>query len=95
MKLYWILIGWQQWILRIVRVRTFLWCSEKRQNFLIAKNASIFLGLQNEAKKWDDLGCVVDAMEISSRSYKYLGRFADYCELKKVDLGQRLKQYAP
>jgi hypothetical protein len=40
----------KQWIIRIVMVRTFLLSSEKRQNYLIDKNASMFLGLQNVAK---------------------------------------------
>jgi len=85
----------KQWIIRIVMVRTFLLSSEKRQNYLITKNASMFLGLQNVAKHWDNLGDVRSSMDISSESYKYLGNFALYCNAKGIDQVKRLKLYAP
>jgi hypothetical protein len=89
------LVEFKQWIIRIVMVRTFLLSSEKRQNYLIAKNASMFLGLQNVAKHWDNLGDVRSSMDISSESYKYLGNFALYCNAKGIDQVKRLKLYAP
>ena len=85
----------KQWIIRIVVVRTFLLSSKKRQNYLITKNASMFLGLQNVAKHWDDLGDVRSSMDISSESYKYLINFALYCNTKGIDQVKRLKLYAP
>ena len=85
----------KQWIIRIVMVRTFLLSSEKRQNYLIDKNACMFLGLQNVAKHWGKLGDVRGSMDISSDSYKYLGNFCLYCNAKGIDQVKRLKLYAP
>ena len=89
------LVECKQWIIRIVMVRTFLLSSEKRQNYLIDKNACMFLGLQNVAKHWDKLGDVRGSMDISSDSYKYLGNFCLYCNAKGIDQVKRLKLYAP
>ena len=88
------LAEFKQWIIRIVMVRTFLLSSEKRQNYLIGKNACMFLGLQNVAKHWDNLGDVRCSMDVSSDSYKYLGNFALYCNAKGIDQVKRLKLYA-
>jgi len=85
----------KQWIIRIVMVRTFLLSSEKRQNYLITKNASMFLGLQNVADHWGNEGDVRAQMDISGDSYKYLGNFALYCNAKGIDQVKRLKLYAP
>ena len=85
----------KQWIIRIVMVRTFLLSSEKRQNYLIDKNACMFLGLQNVAKHLDKLGDVRGSMDISSDSYEYLGNFCLYCNAKGIDQVKRLKLYAP
>ena len=85
----------KQWFISFVMVRTFLLSSRKRQNYLIMKNASMFLGLQNLAKKYDNQGDLRTAMEISSESYKYLGNFALYCDAKGIDQVERLHQYAP
>lgn len=57
------------------------------------KNASIFLGLQNLAKKYDNDGDVRTAMFISSKSYDYLGNFALYCNAKGLDQVKQLKLY--
>jgi hypothetical protein len=73
----------------------FLLCSEKKQNYLIEKNAIMFWGLQNLAKKCDDDGDVRGAMAISSESYEYLGKFALYCNAKEIDQVKRLHIYAP
>jgi hypothetical protein len=73
----------------------FLLCSEKKQNYLIEKNAIMFWGLQNLAKKCDDDGDVRGAMAISSESYEYLGKFALYCNAKRIDQVKRLHIYAP
>ena len=89
------LAEYKQWIIRIVMVRTFLVSSEKRQNYLIEKNACMFLGLQNLANKYDNDGDLRTAMNISSESYKYLGNFALYCDAKGIDQVKRLKLYAP
>ena len=75
--------------------RTFLLSSRKRQNYLIMKNASMFLGLQNLAKKYDNDGDVRTAMIISGESYDYLGKFALYCNAKGLDQVKWLKMYAP
>ena len=85
----------KQWIIRIVMMRTFLLSSRKRQNYLIEKNACMFLGLQNLAKKYDNDGDLRTAMIVSSESYKYLGNFALYCNAKGIDQVKRLHQYAP
>jgi hypothetical protein len=85
----------EQWIISFVMVRTFLLSSRKRQNYLIMKNASMFLGLQNLAKKYDNEGDLRTAMEISAESYDYLGNFALYCNAKGIDQVKRLKLYAP
>ena len=85
----------RQWLISFVMVRTFLLSSRKRQNYLIMKNASMFLGLQNLAKKYDNDGDVRTAMYISSESYDYLGNFALYCNAKGIDQVKELKQYAP
>jgi len=81
----------KQWLM----VRAFLLSSKKRQHYLIMKNASMFLGLQNLAKKYDNDGDVRTAMEISSESYDYLGNFALYCNAKGLDQVKWLKMYTP
>lgn len=85
----------KQWLISFVMVCTFLFSSRKRQNYLIMKNASMFLGLQNLAKKYDNDGDLRTAMNISSESYKYLVNFALYCDSKGIDQVKRLRQYAP
>lgn len=85
----------KQWLISFVMVRTFLLSSRKRQNYLIMKNASMFLGLQNLAKKYDNDGDTRTAMLISSESYDYLGNFALYCNVKGLDQVKWLKMYAP
>jgi hypothetical protein len=85
----------KQWLISFVMVRTFLLSSKKRQNYLIMKNASMFLGLQNLAKKYDNDGDVRTAMLISSESYDYLGNFALYCNAKGLEQVKWLKMYAP
>ena len=75
--------------------RTFLLSSDKRQNYLIEKNACMFLGLQNLAKKYNNDGDTITAMLISRESYDYLGNFALYCNVKDIDQVKRLKLYAP
>jgi hypothetical protein len=59
------------------------------------KNASMFLGLQNLVKKYDNDGDTRTAMVISSESYEYLGNFALYCNAKELDQVKWLKMYAP
>ena len=83
------------YFIQLVMVRTFLLSSRKRQNYLIEKNACMFLGLQNLAKKYDNDGDLRTAMDISSESYMYLGNFALYCDAKGIDQVERLRQYAP
>lgn len=85
----------KQWLISFVMVRTFLLSSRKRQKYLIAKNASIFLGLQNLAKKYDNNGDTRTATFISSESYDYLGNFALYCNAKGLDQVKLLKMYTP
>lgn len=85
----------KQWLISFVMVRAFLLSSRKRQNYLIMKNASMFLGLQNLAKKYDNDGDTRTAMLISSESYDYLGNFALYCNVKGLDQVKWLKMYAP
>ena len=85
----------KQWLISFVMVRTFLLSSRKRQNYLIMKNASMFLGLQNLAKKYDNDGDLRTAMNISSKSYQYLSNFALYCDAKGIDQIERLHLYAP
>ena len=72
----------------------FLLCNRKRQNYLIEKNACMFLGLQNLAKRFDDDGDVRGAMEVSSESFKYLSNFALYCDAKGIDQVKRLYMYS-
>ncbi len=85
----------KQWIISFVMMRTFLLSSRKRQNYLIMKNASMFLGLQNLAKKYSNDGDMRTAMYISGESYDYLGNFALYCNASGIDQVKELKQYAP
>lgn len=85
----------KQWFISFVMVRTFLLSSRKRQNYLIMKNASMFLGLQNFAKKYDNDGDTGTAMLISSASYDYLCNFAMYCDAKGLDQVKLMKMYAP
>lgn len=72
----------------------FLSCGYKRQDFLIMKNASMFIALQNLAKKHSDNGDLVSSMDISGESYKYLCRFALYCDLKKLNQIDVLNMYS-
>lgn len=85
----------KQWLISFIMVRIFLLSSRKRQNYLIAKNASMFLGLQNLAKKYDNDGDMKTAMLISDKSHDYLGKFALYCNAKGLDQIKWLKMYAP
>ncbi len=89
------LVDSKAYFIQLVMVRTFLLSSSKRQNYLIEKNACMFLGLQNLAKKYDNAGDLRTAMDVSSESYKYLGNFALYCDAKGIDQVERLHQYAP
>ena len=58
----------KQWLISFVMVRTFLLSSRKRQNYLIEKNACMFLGLQNLAKKYDNDGdLILEIPETSQR----------------------------
>jgi len=84
----------KQRVISFVMVHTFLLSSQKRQNYLIMKNASMFLGLQNLAKKYDNDGDLRTAMDISSESYQYLDNFALYCDAKGIDQVKQLRQYA-
>ena len=84
----------KQWIISFLMVRIFLLSSKKRQNYLIMKNASMFLGLQNLANKYDNDGDTRTAMYISSESYDYLGNFALYCNAKGLDQVKCLKNYS-
>lgn len=85
----------KQWIISFVVIHTFLLSSRKRQHYLIMKNASIFLGLQNLAKKYNNDGDLKSAMEINSESYSYFGKFAFYCSIKGLDQVKWLKMYKP
>ena len=89
------LVDSKAYFIQLVMVRTFLLSSSKRQNYLIEKNACMFLGLQNLAKKYDNAGDLRTAMNVSSESYKYLGNFALYCDAKGIDQVELLHQYAP
>jgi len=71
----------------------FYLCTKKRQNYLIEKNACMFLGLQKFAKKFDNDGDLRTSMHISGKSYRYLGNFAMYCDAKKIDQVTRLGLY--
>lgn len=84
---------WYHVVLRTTRNSIFKLSTNKRQRRLIMENACIFLGLQNHGKNLDDLGCVVESMDVSGESFKYVGRLADYCEIKGIDIGVVLKQY--
>jgi hypothetical protein len=84
----------KQWLISFIMVRIFLLSSKKRQNYLIMKNASMFLGLQNLAKKYDNDGDLRTAMYISSESYDYLVNFALYCNAKGLDQMKWLKMYS-
>lgn len=85
----------KQRLISFVMVCTFLLSSRKRQNYLIMKNASMFLGLQNLAKKYNNQGDLRTAMEIRVESYDYLGNLALYCNAKGLDQVKWLKMYAP
>lgn len=80
-------------IINVITISLFLICTKKRQNYLIEKNACMFLGLQNFAKKFDNDGDLRTSMHISGNSYKYLGNFAMYCDAKGIDQVTRLKLY--
>lgn len=83
------------YFIQLIMVRIFLLSSIKRQNYLIEKNACMFLGLQNLAKKYKNEGDLRTAMNISSESYQYLGNFSLYSDAKGIDQIERLRQYAP
>lgn len=83
------------YLIQLVMEYSFLLSSEKRQNYLIEKNACMFLELQNLAKKYDNDGDTRTAMLISSESYDYLSNFVLYCNAKGIDQIKTLKLYAP
>lgn len=85
----------KNWLISLIIIRAFLLSSKKRQNYLIMKNASMFLSLQNLAKKYDNEGDTRTAMSISGESYKYLGNFAMYCDAKNLDQVKYLNMYLP
>jgi hypothetical protein len=81
-------------LIELIKIQIFLLSSKKRQRYLIEKNACMFLGLQNLAKKCDNNGDVCGAMDVSSESYKYLFDFALFCKAKGIDHLEKIKQYA-
>lgn len=80
-------------IMDYLNLYSFYLCTKKRQNYLIEKNACMFLGLQKFAKKFDNDGDLRTSMYISGKSYKYLCNFAMYCDAKKIDQVTRLGLY--
>ena len=78
-------------IIDVIIISLFLISTKKRQNYLIEKNACMFLGLQNFAKKFDNNGDLRTSMHISGNSYKYLGNFAMYCDAWRLPKGERAK----
>lgn len=64
-----------------------------RQYFLISKNACLFIGLQNMAKKWSDDGDEIAATDLVSDSIKYLNNFTLYCNIKNIDPITHIKMY--
>lgn len=87
------LIEAKQWFIHFVMVRIFLISTHKRQNYLIDKHASMFLGLQNIAKKHDNNGDIRTAMYISSKSYEHLNWFTEYCRVLNIDQVKRMRQF--
>jgi hypothetical protein len=87
------LIDYKERLKDFILVRLFLLSGNKRQNYLINKNACMFIGLQNVAKHWGDEGDVRAQLDISSDSYKYLDNFIMYCDAKGIDRFKRLKLY--
>ncbi len=85
----------KQWLIHFVMVRIFLISTHKRQNYLIDKHASMFLGLQNMAKKYYNDGDARTAMYISSESYEHLNWFTEYCGVLNIDQVKRMREYAP
>lgn len=92
-KYYEKLLNVKRTLVNSITVYLFLLCTKKRQNYLIEKNACMFLGLQNFAKKFDNDGDLRTSMHISGNSYKYLGNFAMYCDAKGIDQVTRLGLY--
>ena len=80
-------------LIELIKVQIFLCSSKKKQNYLLEKNACMFLGLQNLAKKYDDDGDVCGAMNVSSESFKYLLNFILFSEAKGIDHFEKIKQY--
>ena len=74
-------------------IQLFLLSSKNRQNYLIEKNACMFLGLQNFANNCDDDGDVRCSMKISGESYKYLYNFVMYCDARGIDQIKCLQKY--
>lgn len=89
------IIGYKNLFISFIMVRYFLLCSNKYQHYLIMKNTSMFLGMQNLAKKYDDDGDTRSAMLISSESYDYLCKLCLYCDAKKIDPNTAITWYAP
>jgi hypothetical protein len=80
-------------LISFLMVRAFLLSTKKRQHYLIMKNASMYVGLQNLAKKYDNIGDTRSSMFISSESYEYLGNFCLYCKAKGLDYKKTLEMY--
>jgi len=93
-KIILIFSGSKQLIIHFLLVRIFLCSTKKRQRYLIEKNVCMFLGLQRLAKRHDDNGDFRSAMEISSKSYEYLNKFALYCHAKGIDQVDKMRQYS-
>lgn len=75
------------------KIIIFLLSSKKRQQYLIEKNACMFLGLHNLAKNYDDMGDDANFFRAGIESLKYLSRLDVYCDLKNMDREKTLKMY--
>lgn len=92
-KLYWKYVDIKILINNLITSQTFKLCSNKRKFYLLDKNGCLFVGLQNKAKKYDDMGDLVTSLMISGDSYKYLNNFITYCDIMEIDPVKKLKNY--
>jgi hypothetical protein len=88
------LIEIKQRVISFVKVQIFLLSTEKRQHYLIMKNASMFLGMQNFAKKYNNDGDLRSSILIRSEHYDYLDDFMLYCDAKGLDTVKWLEMFS-
>lgn len=70
----------------------FLLSTKSHQETLIRRNAMLVYYYQRKGAMYDDIGDVRSALYYNSESYEYLNIFVIYCNAKKYNQVDKLKE---